>query len=80
MFADETGKTGHRHDTYISYFEPYWENRDESYLRYSLTVILSRMYRRTFIVDNSIIFDNDIVSNDVMFANRVGVFSKKLKL
>ncbi|BEI51832.1 glycosyltransferase family 2 protein (plasmid) [Lactiplantibacillus plantarum] len=78
--TDETGKTGHRHDTYISYFEPYWENRDESYLRYSLTVIWSRMYRRTFIVDNSIIFDNDIVSNDVMFANRVGVFSKKIKI
>jgi glycosyltransferase involved in cell wall biosynthesis len=78
--TDETGKTGHRHDTYLSYFEPYWENGDESYLRYALTVIWSRMYRRTFVENKSIVFDNDIVSNDVMFANRVGVLSGTIKV
>lgn len=74
--TDENGVLGHRHDTYLSYFTDYYEKNDGLALKYKLTVIWSRMFRRSFLLDNNIRCDADMVSNDVMFAIRAGIKCK----
>ncbi|AKP04361.1 hypothetical protein ABB45_11760 (plasmid) [Companilactobacillus farciminis] len=78
--TDELGNIGSRHVTYISYFGEYLKNNDADYLKYSLTVIWSRMYKKDFLNNNNIRCDNDLVSNDVMFAVRAGLYSSDIKV
>jgi glycosyltransferase involved in cell wall biosynthesis len=75
---DECGRVGKRHYTYLTYFKEYFDHKDEDFLRYSLTVIWSRMYKRSFLIKNDIKCDTDLISNDKMFALRAGLYANEI--
>lgn len=76
--SDEDGNKLERHKSYLRLFEEYWESDSEEGLRYRLGTVWSRLYRTAFIKENGIDFENIISSNDVMFALKSGIYSKKI--
>lgn len=74
--SDENGNLGHRHDTYLSYFN----DLSGKELRYKLPVVWSRLFNSDFIKNNRIRFENTIVSNDRMFSLVSGVKAKIIEI
>lgn len=78
--TDENGVLGHRHDTYMTYFEDYILHQNDGGLRYQLPVVWSRLFRAEFIKDNSIMFETTLVSNDRIFSLISGIKAKKISV
>ncbi|EOT49313.1 hypothetical protein IGK74_001343 [Enterococcus sp. AZ150] len=76
--TDENNNVGNRHDGYAEYFSDYFHQKNDLSLRYKLPVVWSRIYNRNFLFDNSIIFEETIVSNDRMFAAKSGYLARKI--
>ena len=56
---------------------PTWEN--EALLRYKWVFPVSRIIRRSMVVENNILFDETKVSNDVMFAMQCAVHAGRIQ-
>lgn len=74
------GNKSDRHVTYEKLILDYVNSgnlKTESYLRYKFYAPWSKLINRKLIVDNQIIFDETIVSNDVMFSTKIGFYMNK---
>ncbi len=72
-----------RHLRYSSMIEDYLASptlKNELRLKYRFYVPWSKMYQKEFIELNNITFDDTLVSNDVMFAAKIGYYSKKIEV
>ena len=68
-----------RHISYILLLENYQRNpRDELALRYKWNVVWSRLIRKKVVVNNNILFDTVLASNDVLFSTYIGFYAKKI--
>lgn len=54
------------------------DNSNENELLYRFVVPWSKMFNRKFLLDNSILFDEIFVSNDVMFSAKSGFYSNNI--
>jgi glycosyltransferase involved in cell wall biosynthesis len=76
----ETGKIADRHLSFKKKIEAYLKNnnkKNEFFLRYTYIVPWSRMIKKELINNHKINFDEVRISEDVMFATKVGHFMKK---
>jgi glycosyltransferase involved in cell wall biosynthesis len=71
---------GSRHLTYKNIISGYFLNKNELDLRYRYVVPWSKIYKRSFLFANDILFDEVIASNDVMFSTKVGLMMRKFKV
>ncbi|WP_164885372.1 glycosyltransferase family 2 protein [Geovibrio thiophilus] len=74
-----TGETSDRHLRYKKLVQNYIENPDDEALldlRYKFYVPWSKLFRRSFVKDNGIFFDETIASNDLMFSTKTGHYMK----
>lgn len=72
LSLDEYGELGTRHKVYESYFDEYYETKDETALRYMLPVVWSTLFNNEFIKTNNICFEEIMVANDKMFSILTG--------
>ena len=75
----ETGKTSTRHTWYAKLVRRYLDDsteENEMVLRYRYIVPWSKMIRGRMVKDAGIVFDEVIVSNDVMFSVKCGHYAK----
>lgn len=56
----------------------YFNNHDEKKLRYLWPAPWSKVFRTKFLKNNNILFDNTMVSNDIMFSTKSGHLAKKI--
>lgn len=75
-----TGKHADRADYYSSLIDRFLlsENNDSD-LRYRVGVPWGKMYKRTLIEKNSIVFDEIVAGNDAFFSHSCGFYSKKIE-
>jgi len=71
------GSLGRRHKIYEEYIDAYLNNGDKD-LMYRFHVPWSKVYRKDFILENNIRFDEVVASNDVFFSVSSGVFAKSI--
>lgn len=79
IFVD-TGKESDRHIRFCERLEHYTKEKNlknELELRYKLDVPWSKMINRSFLIQNRIVFEEVIASNDILFSAKVGFFMKK---
>ncbi|MBD1155077.1 glycosyltransferase family 2 protein [Pelagibacterales bacterium SAG-MED18] len=79
----ETGKIAGRHLSFKKKINAYMKNnnkKNEFLLRYTYIVPWSRMIKKEFIKNHKINFDEVRISEDVMFATKVGHFMKKFEV
>ncbi len=74
-----TGETGHRHLKYTSIVNSYASNKSKlKLLRHY--VPWGKVYTRSFLIDNNILFEEVIASNDVLFSIKCLIFAKQIPL
>ncbi len=79
----DTGKISNRHLSFKKKIEAYLRNnnkKNEFFLRYTYIVPWSRMIKKDLINNHKISFDEVSISEDVMFATKVGHFMKKFEV
>lgn len=79
----ETGKIANRHLSFKKKINAYMKNDDkknEFFLRYAYVVPWSRMIKKELINNHKINFDEVRISEDIMFATKVGHFMKKFEV
>ena len=75
-----TGDTSHRHVHYENIIQNYLNKpsqQSELALRYEFPSPLSKLIKRSLIIDNKILFDETCVSEDYIFSTKVGYFAKR---
>lgn len=77
---DEDGNENLRINTYLKYFNNYFETKDEAGLRYSFVQVWSRVYKRQFLEAKNIRFETVNVANDVLFSLKVGIYAEFIKV
>ncbi len=78
---EKSNVLSNRHIYYSELVEKYVSNptmENETRLRFQYFPPWSKMYKRSFINENKIRFDEVIVSNDVMFSTISGFYAKKI--
>lgn len=78
----ETGDTTERHEEYERLIKDYLKDSTaikELNLRYKYLVPWSKLYRRSFIIQHELHFDEVMSSNDVMFSTTVGYWVNKFE-
>ncbi len=75
-----TGKVSNRHAQYCRYIDRYLETGQESQLRYWFTVPWCKLFSASLIKNYSIMFDETIASNDLMFSVKAGYFAKRIEV
>lgn len=76
----ETGKRAHRDAHIKSLIMKYKETSDERYLRCMYLVPWGKMYRRSFVEEKGIRYEERIAGNDMLFAVRTGVEADKIEI
>lgn len=79
----ETGKIADRHLSFKKKINAYMKNKNkknEFFLRYAYIVPWSRMIKKELINNHKINFDEVRISEDIMFATKVGHFMKKFEV
>ncbi len=75
----ETGELADRHYVFCDEIDQYLITGNEYDLRYrEFDVPWAKMFRRKFVIDNNILFDEVPASNDVMFSLKTGIAAKKI--
>ena len=73
----DTGEVADRHNNFVNMLEKYQSDpstKNELNLRYNIPNPICKMIKRSFLIENEILFDGVIASNDVMFSTKVGYF------
>lgn len=78
--VSETGKRAHRDAHIKSLFMKYKATNDERYLRCMYLVPWGKMYRRSFVEEKDIWYEERIAGNDMWFAIRTGVEADKIEI
>ena len=65
---------------YHDYFEQYEIDQDENNFRYRFHSLWGKVFRKDFICENNIRFDETRYSNDVMFSAAAGVFANSIAI
>lgn len=79
----DTGEVADRHNNFVSMLEKYQRDpslKNELNLRYNIPNPISKLIKRSFLLENQITFDEVIASNDVMFSTKVGYFMVKFAI
>jgi len=75
----ETNEIADRHLVFCDIIDKYLQTGDEYDLRYrEFEVPWAKMFRREFVVENKIQFDEVPASNDIMFSLKTGIAAKKI--
>ena len=78
--VSETGKRAHRDAHIKSLIIKYNTTSDERYLRCMYLVPWGKMYRRSFVDEKGIQYEERIAGNDMWFAVRTGVEANKIEI
>lgn len=79
----DTGKLSDRHVSFAELIDNYAKTKSraaELSLRYRFDVPWSKLIKRKLIQDHSILFDEVIAANDVMFSTKVGYYLKNFEV
>lgn len=79
----DTLQISDRHIRYSSILENYTRKPDfrtETFIRFSFFVPWSKLFRKSFIDENSIRFDETLASNDIMFSTKAGFHMEKFEV
>lgn len=71
------GEASQRHLRYANLVESYLKNKDSS-IRYRFHVPWSKLYRRKFLLDKNIRFDEVIASNDIVFSLKSSILAENI--
>ena len=77
----DTKKVGTRHKQYAQLVRQYLNKpslHTETSLALRFIVPWSKLYRKQFIIDHELAFDETLVSNDVMFSTKAGYLAKNI--
>ncbi|HHU27715.1 TPA: glycosyltransferase family 2 protein [bacterium] len=77
-FQTRKVKRGRKSSSYITKHTLKPSLKSEVYLRYQMHVPWSKIYRKKFIMENGIRFDEIKVSNDVMFTTKAGFHANEI--
>lgn len=76
----ETGEKAHRDNHIKHILSKYKSTNNENYLRCMYLVPWGKMYRRDFIIEKSIKYEERLAGNDMWFAVRSGVEANKIHI
>ncbi len=79
----DTGKIATRHEPFCMRLDNYQTNKDlksELELRYKIEVPWSKLIKKEFIIQNNIIFEEVVASNDLLFSTKIGFFMKDFEV
>jgi hypothetical protein len=72
------GEISNRARNYIEAFNKSVSDDDSDHVKYKWHVPWSKVFSRSFLIDNHIYFDEVIAANDVMFSVKSGHFSNNI--
>ena len=72
------GQTSTRHVAYSKAVDDYLQNNNDSFLRYWYTVPWGKMVANGLVKTHSIVFEESIASNDLMFSVKTGYYAKQI--
>ena len=76
----ETYIEGNRHKHHEKLINAYFQNNIQDDINYKWIVPWSRAIKKKLIIDNNILFDEVIASNDVMFSLKLAAITKNIKV